>query len=358
MSPDPTRPWDPEAPLTQPTGIPSWWRRFRSWRLWQQLLVAFVAVVVAWPVLVGFIVWRSSHRRGVAIAVAVVLSAVYYGALALSSDNSNQSERRQVEAPSPTAENTTTIAELDDTETLPPGTLPPTTLVPATAALEGQSSDAGGAGGCRTGDPLANVYHPYRLEVVRVCATVSGIVETVRHEPDGDYHFDLALDPPYAALVNSGNATYQHGYLVAEIVPADEPGCTPGQPPRPPSGTYDYGRCTGASTPVPSVGAHVSVTGPYVIDHEHGWAEIHPVWRVAAPAPGATSSPAPPTTASASGTPPAAGRGCDPSYPDFCIPPPPPDLDCKDVAPHHNFTVLPPDPHHFDADHDGKGCES
>ena len=55
--------------------------------------------------------------------------------------------------------------------------------------------------------------------------------------------------------------------------------------------------------------------------------------------------------------PPATGGNCHPSYPDVCIPPPPPDLDCKDV-PYRRFTVLPPDPHRFDADHDGIGCES
>lgn len=48
---------------------------------------------------------------------------------------------------------------------------------------------------------------------------------------------------------------------------------------------------------------------------------------------------------------------CDPSYPTVCIPPPPPDLDCSDIA-YRNFKVLPPDPHHFDSDGDGVGCES
>lgn len=48
---------------------------------------------------------------------------------------------------------------------------------------------------------------------------------------------------------------------------------------------------------------------------------------------------------------------CDPSYPTVCIPPPPPDLDCSDV-PYRRFEVLPPDPHRFDGDHDGLGCES
>jgi uncharacterized protein YraI len=47
---------------------------------------------------------------------------------------------------------------------------------------------------------------------------------------------------------------------------------------------------------------------------------------------------------------------CDLSYPDVCIPSPPPDLDCKDI-PYRRFRVLPPDPHRFDGDHDGIGCE-
>lgn len=50
-------------------------------------------------------------------------------------------------------------------------------------------------------------------------------------------------------------------------------------------------------------------------------------------------------------------ENCDPSYPDVCIPPYPPDLDCKDV-PYKKFRVLPPDPHRFDGDKDGIGCES
>jgi hypothetical protein len=48
---------------------------------------------------------------------------------------------------------------------------------------------------------------------------------------------------------------------------------------------------------------------------------------------------------------------CDPSYPDFCIAPAPPDLDCKDIK-RKNFTVRQPDPHQFDRDKDGIGCES
>lgn len=48
---------------------------------------------------------------------------------------------------------------------------------------------------------------------------------------------------------------------------------------------------------------------------------------------------------------------CDPSYPTVCIPPEPPDLNCGDV-PYQDFQVLEPDPHGFDRDNDGVGCES
>ncbi len=49
--------------------------------------------------------------------------------------------------------------------------------------------------------------------------------------------------------------------------------------------------------------------------------------------------------------------GCDPSYPGVCIPPYPPDLDCGQVGV-RGFAVAPPDPHGFDGDGDGVGCES
>lgn len=46
-----------------------------------------------------------------------------------------------------------------------------------------------------------------------------------------------------------------------------------------------------------------------------------------------------------------ASRELDPAYPDVCVPPPPPDLDCADI-PYRNFRVLPPDPYRSDGDND------
>ena len=95
-----------------------------------------------------------------------------------------------------------------------------------------------------------------------------------------------------------------------------------------------------------------------------------PITEDATPSDGMTTAPvaAPPANPTATPTPapaskpqaaPAPAGNCDPSYPDFCIPPVPPDLDCTSpqIAGRKNFTVLRPDPHGFDADRDGVGCE-
>ncbi|RUS93951.1 hypothetical protein DSM106972_094880 [Dulcicalothrix desertica PCC 7102] len=50
------------------------------------------------------------------------------------------------------------------------------------------------------------------------------------------------------------------------------------------------------------------------------------------------------------------GQNCDPAYPDLCIAPNSKNLKCSDVD-KKNFKVLPPDPHGFDRDKNGIGCE-
>jgi micrococcal nuclease len=76
------------------------------------------------------------------------------------------------------------------------------------------------------------------------------------------------------------------------------------------------------------------------------------VWGIAAPAP----APAPLTL-----IPQAPAGGCEPSYPDVCIPIGSADIDCGAIAARRFavvWTVPVPDPHGFDADADGIGCES
>jgi hypothetical protein len=84
--------------------------------------------------------------------------------------------------------------------------------------------------------------------------------------------------------------------------------------------------------------------------------ELHPVLRFMNATCAHTGQPPPTST-----TPAPPPSKCDPSYPTVCIPPPPPDLNCSDI-PYRNFKVrwdVPnPDPHHFDGDRDGIGCET
>ncbi len=102
------------------------------------------------------------------------------------------------------------------------------------------------------------------------------------------------------------------------------------------------------------------------------WGACHTIVPVASPPPAPPV--APPTTATTTtvstptttGTtteetpPPPLGGSCHASYPDFCIPPPPPDKNCSDFT-QKNITVrhdVPnPDPHGLDGNKDGKGCE-
>jgi hypothetical protein len=77
-------------------------------------------------------------------------------------------------------------------------------------------------------------------------------------------------------------------------------------------------------------------------------AELPPPPQTPAPKPKpvtTTKAPAPPP-------PPDKPANCHPAYPTVCIPPAPPDLDCKDVS-YTNFKVLSPDPHRFDQNKDG-----
>jgi hypothetical protein len=72
--------------------------------------------------------------------------------------------------------------------------------------------------------------------------------------------------------------------------------------------------------------------------------ESGPTVAAPAPAPAAPAAPAP------------ASANCDPNYPTVCIPNVPYDLDCPEV-PFRRFAVPGYDPHGFDGDNDGIGCE-
>ncbi|MHB8620244.1 MAG: hypothetical protein ACYDAG_11870 [Chloroflexota bacterium] len=126
---------------------------------------------------------------------------------------------------------------------------------------------------CRA-NPMANVHNASLLRVVKPCITVAGTVRLHVPAPDGDVHIELALDRPYSGLADGHNLG---GWLVLEIVPADQPGCVPGQPIRPRAPRF--GRCTGADVPTPAFGQYIRATGPYIVDTAYGWMELHPVWH-------------------------------------------------------------------------------
>ena len=97
------------------------------------------------------------------------------------------------------------------------------------------------------------VYHLSRLLVKQDCLTVTGVLvdatanhpphrpDGVRHEPDGDTHWWLKVDPPFASPINDGN------------------------------------------TPIPAVGTRVVITGTFVQEKNQAtWSEIHPVSKIEA----------------------------------------------------------------------------
>jgi hypothetical protein len=117
----------------------------------------------------------------------------------------------------------------------------------------------------------SHVYNPTRLTVLKQCTTVTGTVAESNVDDDGDQHFLVKLDPGQDQLLTKRNIKKKNGDLVAEIVCANKPKLKKAK-----------SACAGWSNPVPlpSVGAHVSVTGSFVFDTSNGWNEIHPVSSV------------------------------------------------------------------------------
>ncbi len=132
------------------------------------------------------------------------------------------------------------------------------------------------ANGCvQPADPNSHVYNPNRLKVLQPCITVTGTIDFIRKEADGDYHIGLKLDSQFAGLVNSCNSTCangaEHGDLVVE--PVCELTVTQADA---------IATCAGYHNTmvIPPVGSHVSVRGAYVLDTAHGWLEIHPAVEI------------------------------------------------------------------------------
>jgi hypothetical protein len=102
-----------------------------------------------------------------------------------------------------------------------------------------------------------HVYNP-EIKVVDSCKTVSGVIESIKVERDGDCHIRLKMDPQFANLVNSANVNGQLGDLVVEPIcqnPVSQQDAI--------SSCQDFHQ----DISVPPVGTHVKVTGSYVLDN-------------------------------------------------------------------------------------------
>lgn len=103
--------------------------------------------------------------------------------------------------------------------------------------------------------PRLGVYRPERLRILGTCVWARGDVLSVLCMDDGDVHVGLFPDRPSRHLINDRNRTEQLGQLVVEIMP-------------------------GQRLPLPQVGEHLAMFGTWVLDTDHGWNEIHPVWAI------------------------------------------------------------------------------
>src|SRR5260370_8486281 len=63
-----------------------------------------------------------------------------------------------------------------------------------------------------------HVYNPGRLHVLAQCLSVTGTVEEIRNEADGDVHILFRLDQQFASLLNEKNLSRQDGDLVLEPI--------------------------------------------------------------------------------------------------------------------------------------------
>lgn len=119
-----------------------------------------------------------------------------------------------------------------------------------------------------------HVYNPSRLQIVDNCITITGTIDSIRAEKDGDLHIRLSVDSQYSHLVNQANKENQFGDLVLEPICVREV-----TQPSAIAACENFRQ----NIDIPHVGAHVKVTGSYVLDHEHSdWAEIHPITSIEA----------------------------------------------------------------------------
>ena len=155
----------------------------------------------------------------------------------------------------------------------PHGTVPSTASTSITATLSPTPQATTSLATCKPTDQDQYVYNPARLAVQAACIHVTGTVQAVRREADGDLHILLALDPAFAHLLTPANQGVELGDLVVEPV------CVKSV-----TQTDAIAICASdldpLAGPFPAVGDRIWMEGRYVFDLQHGgWAELHPLYR-------------------------------------------------------------------------------
>jgi len=165
-----------------------------------------------------------------------------------------------------------------------------TSTTPATPAAAVSPSSVTVVTPVCVGDPHSHVYSPDRLLLLAACIELTGYVDLENAEPDGDFHVRLHLDPgqdcPGQPCLDADNVSQQAGDLVLEPV------CE-----NPISQADAASACQGYHNPLvlAPVGSHVVVMGPFVLDINHGWNEIHPLESIRVVAGSKASAPTNPS---------------------------------------------------------------
>jgi len=178
---------------------------------------------------------RTRRRNGIWAAFAVIVAVVAAIVRASRSDSSHDDPA--IPSPPPNASETTKVAAPSSAKPVPP-------LAPPELRTF-----------CHGGDPLIGVYSPGRLAVKNPCVAVTGVVGNVTLQHDGDLH--ISLTQVDSKWLNEVNIDRTNSDLVVEIVP-------------------------GIPLPAPALQSRITVIGPWVLDTETGWLEIHPAWKVLA----------------------------------------------------------------------------
>ncbi len=235
-------------------------------------VLAWLIAIVLWPLTIALVLGRlatSITKPAIRylifglIAFLTLFNGVLWVAIYSVSTNTT------LQTPN-TSESATTLTGQEPTSTARAATA--TSPSPPTSKSASTSSTGAASKSYNCDASLWNhIYHAYRLHIIQRCVTVSGTIDHLIHEADGDIHVRLHLDAAYSKMLDSKNISEQHGDLVLEAVCEESP-----------TQSDALRACANyrSVVDIPPVGTHVTATGSYVFDADHGWNEIHPITSI------------------------------------------------------------------------------